>query len=86
MHEASLMRNLMRQILAVAASRGAVRIVGLTVRLGALSHMSAQHFREHFEDAARGTIAAGARIETIMGTDIRAADAADVYLEAIEIE
>lgn len=86
MHEASLMRNLMRQILDVAAARDAVRIVSLSVRLGALSHMSARHFREHFEDAARGTIAEGAQIETILGTDIRAADAADVYLEAIEIE
>jgi len=53
MHEASLMRNLMRQVLDLAAERGATRIVGLTVRLGALSHMSPEHFREHFEEAAR---------------------------------
>jgi hydrogenase nickel incorporation protein HypA/HybF len=86
MHEASLMRNLMRQILDVAAEGKATRIVGLTVRLGALSHMSPEHFREHFDEAARGTIAEGAVLETIVETDIRAASAADVLLEAIEIE
>jgi hydrogenase nickel incorporation protein HypA/HybF len=80
------MRNLMRQILDVAAEGKATRIVGLTVRLGALSHMSPEHFREHFDEAARGTIAEGAVLETIVETDIRAASAADVLLEAIEIE
>jgi hydrogenase nickel incorporation protein HypA/HybF len=80
------MRNLMRQILDVAAEGKATRIVGLTVRLGALSHMSPEHFREHFDEAARGTIAQGAVLETIVETDIRAASAADVLLEAIEIE
>jgi hydrogenase nickel incorporation protein HypA/HybF len=85
-HEASLMRNLMGQILALARERRAARVVGLTVRLGALSHLSPEHFRAHFEEAARGTIAEGALLETIVETDIRAACAADVLLEAIEIE
>jgi hydrogenase nickel incorporation protein HypA/HybF len=80
------MRNLLRQVLDLAAERSAARIVGLTVRLGALSHMSAEHFREHFDEAARGTIAEGATLETIVETDIRAPGAADVLLEAIEIE
>ena len=86
MHEASLMRNLMGQILALARERGAARIVGLTVRLGALSHLSPEHLRAHFDEAARGTIAEGALLEAIVETDIRAACAADVLLEAIEIE
>jgi hydrogenase nickel incorporation protein HypA/HybF len=85
-HEASLMRNLMGQILALARERRAARVVGLTVRLGALSHLSPEHFCTHFEEAARGTIAEGALLETIVETDIRAACAADVLLEAIEIE
>ncbi|MEX2480651.1 MAG: hydrogenase maturation nickel metallochaperone HypA [Gammaproteobacteria bacterium] len=86
MHEASLMRDLMARLLTVAAQRGARRVVTVTVRLGALSHMSPAHFREHFEQAARGTIAAGAALETIVETDIRAPTAADVILETFEIE
>jgi len=86
MHEASLMRDLLRQVLDLAAQRGAVRVVGLTVRLGALSHMSPAHFRAHFDQAARGTIAEGAVLEAVVESDIRAANAADVLLEAIDIE
>jgi len=80
------MRNLMERVLTLAAERDAERVVGLTVRLGALSHMSPGHFREHFDEAARGTIAEGAALETIVETDIRAPGAADVRLEAIEVE
>jgi hydrogenase nickel incorporation protein HypA/HybF len=86
MHEASLMRDLMARLLEVAAARGARRVVTVTVRLGALSHMSPAHFREHFEHAAHGTIAEGAELEAIADTDIRAPRAADVMLETFEIE
>jgi len=86
MHEASLMRDLMTRLLEVAAARGARRVVTVTVRLGALSHMSPAHFREHFDYAARGTIAEGAELEAIADTDIRAPHAADVMLETFEIE
>lgn len=86
MHEASLMNDLMTQVLKLAHDGQAGRVVALTVRLGALSHMSPEHFREHYDIAARGTIAAGAEIEAIVETDIRSPGAADVRLEAIEIE
>ncbi|MCB1748034.1 MAG: hydrogenase maturation nickel metallochaperone HypA [Gammaproteobacteria bacterium] len=86
MHEASLMRALMRGLLDAAAQNQATRVTAVTVRLGALSHMSPGHFREHFEQAAAGTIAAGARIETIAESDIASPTAADVVLEAFECE
>ena len=86
MHEASLMRDLMARLLETAARRGARRIVTVTVRLGALSHMSPAHFREHFMHAAHGTIAEGAELETLTDTDIRAPGAAHVVLETFEIE
>lgn len=86
MHEASLMRGLMRRVFDVAASHGARRVVALRVRLGALSHMSATHFREHFEVAAAGTIAEHARIEAIVETDVASPTAADVVLESVEVE
>jgi len=86
MHEASLMQNLMRRLLAAAAARDAQRIVAVTVRLGALSHMSAAHFREHFAQAAAGTMAAGAVIDAIEEHDIQASTAADVLLVSFDIE
>jgi hydrogenase nickel incorporation protein HypA/HybF len=86
MHEASLTGNLLRQVLAQARDAGAVRVVGLTVRLGALAHLSPEHFGEHFRAAARGTIAEGATLEVIADTDLGADGAMDIRLEAIEIE
>ena len=86
MHEASLMRGLVAQLEAIARDQAATRVVGVTVRLGALSHFSPAHFREHFVEAAAGTCAAGATIEAIVDTDIRTPGAADVLLESVELE
>lgn len=85
MHEASLMRDLMRKILDVAACNDASRVVSLKVRLGALSHMSAAHFQEHFDHASAGTIAQGAAVHTTVETDISSPSAADVTLESVEV-
>lgn len=86
MHEASLMRDLMHRLLAAAERQGAERVISVTVRLGVLSHMSPDHFREHFDVAARGTLAEGAEIEAIEVPDIQDPNAADVVLESFEIE
>ena len=54
MHEFSLITDLMWKIDAIAREQGARRVVGVKVRLGAFSHISPAHFREHFEAAATG--------------------------------
>ena len=63
MHEKALMDDLMAKILEVADGEGGVRVRRIRVHLGALSHFTPTHFREHFDDAARGTLAEGAEIE-----------------------
>ena len=44
----------------VAAEEGGSHVTRIRVRLGALSHFTPEHFREHFDDAAAGTLAEGA--------------------------
>ena len=56
------------------------------MRLGALSHFTPEHFREHFEDASRGTLAEGAEVEAVLDGDIADARARDVVLESVEVE
>ena len=85
MHEASLMQGLMRKILEIAQAEDAGCVVGVRVRLGALSHMSAEHFQEHFDVASAGTLAEGARIEAIEDPDLGSPTAADVVLESVEV-
>jgi len=86
MHEASLMRSLMRKIDSLAAAEGASRVTTVRVWLGALSHMSAAHFQEHFEQASKATLAEGASLEIEEATDIADPDAQDLMLRSIEVE
>ncbi|HKT11965.1 MAG TPA: hydrogenase/urease maturation nickel metallochaperone HypA [Terriglobia bacterium] len=85
MHEASLMKDLMRKIEAVAQEQKASQVVGISVRLGALSHMSASHFREHFAVASHGTIAEGAELHISVLEDVNDAHAQEIVLESVEI-
>ncbi len=86
MHEASLMTNLMRRIDEIALAERARRVAGISVWLGALSHMSAEHFAAHFARAAAGTLAEGARLDIRVSSDPSHANAQDVLLENVELE
>ena len=86
MHERALMDDLMRKIETVAHENGGVRVTRITVKLGALSHFTPEHFREHFADASRGTLAEGAEVDAVLENDVHASNAADVVLESIEVE
>jgi hydrogenase nickel incorporation protein HypA/HybF len=85
-HEQALMRDLMRKITAEAAAEGVNRVTRIRVRLGALSHLTDAHFREHFEEASRGTVAEGAAVEAELRSDPTEPDAQGVVLESIEVE
>jgi hypothetical protein len=51
MHELSLMADLMRKLDAIAREQYPAKIIDVTIKLGALAHVSAQHLREHFVQA-----------------------------------
>ena len=57
MHETALVRDFVRRIDQIARAAGASHVIGAKVWLGALSHLSAEHFREHFALEARDTLA-----------------------------
>lgn len=84
MHERSLLADLMRKLEDVARQHGASRITRVQVRLGALSHISPEHFREHFAEAARGTVAEGAVLDIQVSTDLSDPHAQDILIESVE--
>ncbi|HEY2541426.1 MAG TPA: hydrogenase/urease maturation nickel metallochaperone HypA [Gaiellaceae bacterium] len=86
MHERALMVDVMRKIDEIATEGGADRVVVVGVRLGALSHFTPDHFREHFVDASRGTIAEGAEVDAVVDDDTTGDRARDVVIERVEIE
>ena len=86
MHERALMRDVLARVEETARAEGATRVTRIHVRLGALSHFTPEHFLEHFEHAARGTVAEDAAVVAQVETDIAHPRAADVVLESVEVE
>jgi hydrogenase nickel incorporation protein HypA/HybF len=85
-HERKLMDDLMGKIESEARAADATRVTAVRVRLGALSHFTETHFREHFEDASRGTVAEGAEVEAELRADPTEPEAQGVVLKSIEVE
>jgi hydrogenase nickel incorporation protein HypA/HybF len=79
------MDDLVRKVLAVAEAEGASSVARIHVRLGALSHFSPPHFREHWADATRGTLAEGAEVEATMNEDLIGDEAQGVVLQSVEV-
>lgn len=85
MHEISLIHDLMRKIEMIAHEQGAGRVTRVTVQLGALSHISADHFREHFVEGTRGGVADGAELTIETSEDIHDPHAQDIMLLSVDV-
>ena len=85
MHELTLVANLMRKIESIAAGERAAKVLAVNVRLGALAHISPEHFRDHFIRAARGTIAQGARLSVELSEDTRDPHAQEILLDSVTV-
>jgi len=86
MHEFSLMADLLRKIEQLAGDSKASRVTTVRVKLGALSHITPDHFREHFEGAIVGTVAEGATLDVEESQDEKDPNAQDILLESIDVE
>jgi len=86
MHEQSLMADLMRKILSVSLANGGCKVAGLKVKLGALAHISPEHFMKHFVEAAKDTVAEGARVDIEVETDTTDPRAQDIWVDSVELE
>lgn len=85
MHEQSLMDDLMNKILSLAEKENAAKVTKISVKLGALSHLSPQHFKEHFDIAAKGTIAENAILDTEEDHNLDDPDAQSILLKSIDV-
>lgn len=86
MHETGIVRDLVRRVESAAEDAGAIRVVGISVWLGALSQFSPAHFREHFDDEARGTLAQHAKLSIEVSDDPGDANALSVMIRDLELE
>lgn len=86
MHEASLVSNLIEKIIGIAADHDVCRIRAARIKLGALSHISPAHFRDHFRIASQGTVAEHVELDIQVATDTTAPDAHDIILISIDVD
>jgi len=85
MHELSLLKGLLSKIEAIAKDNNSDKILGVTIKLGALSHISPDHFREHFDQVVVGTVAEGAKLTVQALTDMSDPEAQQIILESVEV-
>jgi hydrogenase nickel incorporation protein HypA/HybF len=85
-HEQALIDDLVREIEEVAMRAGSTRVTRIRVRLGALAHLTPEHFGEHFELAANGTVAECATIDIEESHDPLEPDAAEIVLTSVDVE
>lgn len=86
MHETGIVRDLVRRIERAAWEAHADRVAAVHVWLGAMSQFSPTHFREHFDDEARGTIAEGAALEIEVSQDVRHPQAQSVMMQSLDLD
>jgi hydrogenase nickel incorporation protein HypA/HybF len=85
-HERALMNDLVRKLEEVARAEDAARVTRVEVRFGALSHFTPEHFREHFEDVTRGSVAEGAEVDAVLDETLAGEQATGVVLVSVEVE
>ncbi len=85
MHEQSLINNLVKKIEQIAVEQSPHRLQRVTVELGPLAHISAAHFREHFQQATANTAFANLDLVIECATDINAPNAQDILLKSVDV-
>lgn len=85
MHEMTLLRDIFQKIDQVATANQATRVVGVRLELGAMAHISPDHLREHFEEAAAGTMVEGAKLQIDENPDPNDPNAQEIILRDLEV-
>lgn len=85
MHELSLMRDLFNKIQQIAAQHQAQRVTKVHIELGALAHISADHFKEHFDELRQDSVAEHAELVITKNPDIHDPKAQDISLLSIDV-
>lgn len=81
MHEYHIVENLVKQIVAEAQKKQALKVVKVNLALGEMLGFDAEAIRLYYQTISEGTVAAGAVVDihhVIAGREI--------YIENIEIE
>jgi len=86
MHESGMIEDLLAKVESLARENSARRVLAVEVSIGPLAAIEADHLREHFLLASRGSLAEGAEFRVREVPDPAARDPLGVFLESVELE
>lgn len=86
MHEMSLMNNLLAKIEQIASENNSTKVSKVCVAIGALAHISEDHFREHFVEGTTDTVAENAKLIVTMNDDINDPNAQEILLTSVDVQ
>ncbi len=75
----------MGQVLDLARKENAKSVASVSLWLGALSHMSTDHFQDHYAEVSAGTLAEGAKLNIEVSSDVSDPNAQSIILRSIEV-
>lgn len=85
MHEAGLIRSLVKKINAIAAEHGASAVSKVYLQIGLDNMVSQDHMVEHFRRAAKGSPSQEASIEFETSNDFKSPDPTLILLKGVEL-
>jgi len=85
MHEFGLLKSIMHKLNEIAQQENVIAFSHIKIKIGALAHISAEHFKEHFDHAAAGTPAEHANLELIMLEDTEHPQAQEIILDSVQV-
>jgi hydrogenase nickel incorporation protein HypA/HybF len=86
MHEFSLMSNLLGKIDKIVKDNSATKATKVVVTIGAMAHISPDHFKEHFIHGTSGTVAEDAELDVTLNTDQNDPHAAEILLKSVDVQ
>lgn len=85
MHEFGLIRDLFKKINDIATQEKASIVTKVHVELGALAHISSEHFREHFDELRNTSKAKDAELIITENPDQNSPYAQEIRLLSIDV-
>ena len=83
MHELTLLNDLLKKVRDVANGQP---VNSVSIWLGAMSHISAEHFKEHFDWATKDTDLEGMPLDIETSDDAFHPQAQDILLKSVNIQ
>jgi hydrogenase nickel incorporation protein HypA/HybF len=86
MSEKTIIENLFWKIEEIVTRNNAFRVDVVKVKIGALSSITPERFRELFMIASEGTVAEGARLDIEFNEDVNDPEAQQVLLRDVAVQ